>query len=642
MRDGFFRVAAATPRGKAADVAHNKDAIAALIREAYDAGCGLVCFPELSLTGYTCGDLFRERALLKSAEEALGQLMEDVKDLDILCAVGLPVACEGALYNCGAVFHRGRLLGLVAKESIPNYSEFYELRYFTPACGARAVSFCGQETVLGKGLLFPCENVEGLCVAGEICEDLWGAQPPSAKLAQNGATVLVNLSCSDETIGKAEYRRGLVQMWSGHILSAYVYADAGPGESTTDMVFAGHDLIAENGAVLKESGLFESGLTIAEIDLELLVQERMRMNTWQPRRDPDVARVPFSYLPETLERFTPGRVFSRFPFVPENQEGLSSRCRLILTMQSQGLATRLHHINGKSVVVGLSGGLDSTLALLVCVRAFDSLGLPRKGILAVSMPCFGTTGRTKSNAQRMAEELGVDFREINIEKAVRQHFADIGQDPQCFDVTFENAQARERTQVLMDLANQRGALVIGTGDLSELALGWATYNGDHMSMYGVNGSIPKTLVRHLVRWEAGHCPETESGNRLRKALLDVLDTPVSPELLPPKDGEIAQKTEELVGPYELHDFFLYYVLRYGFTPGKIYRMACGAFEGEYEPEVIKKWLCSFYRRFFSQQFKRSCLPDGPKVGSVTLSPRGDFRMPSDASAALWLKEAQEL
>ncbi len=642
MKDGFFRVAAATPAVQVADVDFNRQGILELIGKAAGEGCGAVCFPELSLTGYTCGDLFRERTLLAAAERGLARLLEDTRELDILCAVGVPVALEGALYNCGAVFHRGRLLGLIAKESIPNYSEFYEMRYFTPACPPREVVFAGQQTVLGKGLLFPCENVEGLCVAGEICEDLWGVVPPSAKLAQNGATLLFNLSCSDETIGKAEYRRDLVKMWSGHLLGAYVYADAGPGESTTDMVFAGHDILAENGTVLKESSLFSRGLVIGEIDLERLLQERLRMNTWQPRQDRDVVRIPFAYKAETLESFVPRRDFSRFPFVPEDKAWLSDRCRLILTMQSQGLATRLSHIHGSKVVVGLSGGLDSTLALLVCVRAFDSLGLDRKGILAVSMPCFGTTGRTKSNAQRIAEELEVEFREISIEKAVSQHFADIGQNPETLDVTFENAQARERTQVLMDLANQRGALVIGTGDLSELALGWATYNGDHMSMYGVNGSIPKTLVRHLVRHEAEHCPETESGKRLQKALLDVLDTPVSPELLPPRDGEIAQKTEELVGPYELHDFFLFYILRYGFCPGKIYRMACRAFQGEYSRAVIKKWLVSFYRRFFSQQFKRSCLPDGPKVGSVTLSPRGDFRMPSDACAALWLEEAERL
>ena len=637
MRDGFFRVAAATPAVRAAQVAGNLRSIKELIFQAAEEGCGLVCFPELAVTAYTCGDLFRDAALLAAAEQGLAQLLEDTKELDILCAVGVPVPWEGALYNCAAVFHRGRLLGLPAKEHIPNYGEFYEARHFTPAPDPVTVAYCGQKVPLGKGLLFPCENVPGLTVAAELCEDLWGAQPPSAALAQNGATVVLNASCSDEVIGKAEYRRDLVKMWSGHLLCAYVYADGGPGESTTDMVFAGHDLIAENGTVLGESQLFTHGLTTADIDLERLVQERRRMNTWQDRRDSAVVRVPFRYREETLQNFQPRRKFSPAPFVPRDQEGLTSRCQLILTMQAQGLATRLSHIGCKSAVIGLSGGLDSTLALLVTVRAFDRLRLDRKGIYAVSMPCFGTTGRTKSNAQKIAEELGVDFREVSIEKAVRQHFADIGQDMDCLDAAFENSQARERTQVVMDLANRVGGIAIGTGDLSELALGWATYNGDHMSMYGVNASVPKTLVRYLVRYEAEH-----SGERLAQALFDVLDTPVSPELLPPKDGEISQKTEELVGPYELHDFFLYYMLRFGFAPGKIYRMACRAFEGAYAPETIKRWLATFYRRFFSQQFKRSCLPDGPKVGSVTLSPRGDLRMPSDASAQLWLEEIEKL
>ena len=637
MRDGFFRVAAATPAVRAAQVAGNLRSIKELIFQAAEEGCGLVCFPELAVTAYTCGDLFHDAALLAAAEQGLARLLEDTKELDILCAVGVPVPWEGALYNCAALFHRGRLLGLPAKEHIPNYGEFYEARHFTPAPDPVTVAYCGQKVPLGKGLLFPCENVLGLTVAAELCEDLWGAQPPSAALAQNGATVVLNASCSDEVIGKAEYRRDLVKMWSGHLLCAYVYADGGPGESTTDMVFAGHDLIAENGALLGESQLFTHGLTTADIDLERLVQERRRMNTWQDRRDSAVVRVPFRYREETLQNFQPRRKFSPAPFVPRDQEGLTSRCQLILTMQAQGLATRLSHIGCKSAVIGLSGGLDSTLALLVTVRAFDSLRLDRKGIYAVSMPCFGTTGRTKSNAQKIAEELGVDFREVSIEKAVRQHFADIGQDMDCLDAAFENSQARERTQVVMDLANRVGGIAIGTGDLSELALGWATYNGDHMSMYGVNASVPKTLVRYLVRYEAEH-----SGERLAQALFDVLDTPVSPELLPPKDGEISQKTEELVGPYELHDFFLYYMLRFGFAPGKIYRMACRAFEGAYAPETIKRWLATFYRRFFSQQFKRSCLPDGPKVGSVTLSPRGDLRMPSDASAQLWLEEIEKL
>jgi len=637
LKDGFIRLAAATPKVCLADPAENVLHIAELIREAAELGCGAVCFPELALTGYTCGDLFREQALLAAAERGLARLMKETARLDILCAVGLPVPQGGALYNCCAVFHRGRLLGLPAKENIPNYSEFYEARYFSPAPAPFEVQYAGQTALLGKDLLFSCENIPELCFGVEICEDLWGAQPPSGKLAQNGATVILNPSCSDETVGKAEYRRELVRSWSAHLLAGYVYADSGLGESTTDMVFAGHDLIAENGSLLGESKLFTTGLLTAELDLERLIQERRRINTWREKRNAEVRRLSFRYEEKTLQGFVPSREFSRYPFVPQDQKGLSDRCERILTMQAVGLATRLSHIGCKTAVLNLSGGLDSTLALLVAVRAFDRLGLPRAGIHTLSLPCFGTTSRTKSNAQRIAEELSVSFREISIEKAVRQHFADIGQSENSLDVTFENSQARERTQVAMDAANQCGGIVIGTGDLSELALGWATYNGDHMSMYGVNASIPKTLVRYLVKYEA-----ERSAGALRQALEDVLATPVSPELLPPKDGEIAQKTEELVGPYELHDFFLYYMLRFGFTPGKIYRMACRAFAEEYSPETIKRWLSVFYRRFFIQQFKRSCLPDGPKVGSVTLSHRGDFRMPSDACRAAWEKEIESL
>lgn len=638
MKDGFVRVAAATPEVSVADPIANAERIEAMIRDAAERGCAAVCFPELSLTGYTCGDLFRDCALLQSAEQELARLIERTAELDILCAVGAPVPVRGALYNCAAVFHRGRLLGLPAKENIPNYSEFYEARHFTPSPnGSVSCLYAGQTVPLGQ-MVFSCETVEGLAFGVEICEDLWGVSPASSGLARSGATVVLNLSCSDETVGKAEYRRELVRSWSGHLCAAYVYADAGFGESTTDLVFAGHDLIAENGTLLAESQLFATGLTVAEVDVERLAQERRRMNTWQNTApEEQLPTVLFSYLPETIERFTPSRSFAKTPFVPQDGSGRKDRCELILTMQSVGLATRLSKIGCKDLVLNLSGGLDSTLALLAAVRAFDRLDLPRKGIHTLSLPCFGTTGRTKSNAQKLAEELGVSFQEISIEKAVRQHFADIGQDEATLDVTFENAQARERTQVAMDVANKCGGIVLGTGDLSELALGWATYNGDHMSMYGVNASIPKTLVRYLVRHEADR-----SGEGLKATLYDILDTPVSPELLPPKDGEIAQKTEDLVGPYELHDFFLYYLLRFAFAPGKIYRMACRAFAGDYSPEVILSWLKVFYRRFFAQQFKRSCLPDGPKVGSVTLSPRGDFRMPSDASSAVWRRELESL
>ena len=639
MQDGFFRVAAATPEVKVADVEENVRRIRSLILEAAERGCGAVCFPELALTAYTCGDLFQNRALLAGAGRGLARLMEETAHLDILCVVGVPVPVGASLFNCAAVFHRGRLLGLPAKASIPNYGEFYEARYFAPAPQkAWEVSFAGQKALLGQGLLFPCGNVEGLTIGVEICEDLWGAEPPSARLCKNGATLIFNPSCSDEVAGKSAYRRDMVRTWSGHTISAYVYTGAGAGESTGDLVFAGHNIIAENAVILAESQLFSTGLTVAEVDLESLAQERLRSNVWQAEAAlGDAHQLSFRYEEETLARFQPQRAFPKLPFVPEDPAARAERCQLILNLQAQGLATRLDHIGCKTALIALSGGLDSTLALLVAVRAFDRLGLSRKGILTITMPCFGTTSRTKSNAQRMAGGLGVDFMEIPIEKAVRQHFADIGQPEDRFDVAFENAQARERTQVLMDMANQRGGLVVGTGDLSELALGWATYNGDHMSMYAVNAGVPKTLVRHLVEFEAGLCQ-----GALREALLDVLDTPVSPELLPPKDGEIAQKTEELVGPYTLHDFFLYHLLRHGFGPGKIYRMACRTFGDEYEPETVKGWLRVFFRRFFTQQFKRSCLPDGPKVGSVGLSPRGDWRMPSDASAALWLAEIEAL
>ncbi len=637
MKDGFFRVGAVTPRVRVADVAYNREQILQGIETLYAMGCGAVCFPELALTGYTCGDLFRDRTLLRAAEQALEALMADTARMDVLCAVGVPVPVEGALYNGCAVFIRGRLLGIALKENIPNYSEFYEARLFTPGSGVGTVRFAGQAVPVGTGLLFPCENVEGLCVGAEICEDLWTACPPSTRLALGGATVLLNPSCSDETVGKAEYREELVKQTSGRLLAAYVYADSGFGESTTDMVFAGHKLICENGSVRAQNRPFAEGPVTADIDLELLLSERRRMNTWTDRRDPDLTRVPFSFLPETLARFEPARTFAAYPFVPEDRQGLSDRCEQILTMQSVGLATRLEHIGCRDVVLNLSGGLDSTLALLVAVRAFDRLGLDRRGVHTLSLPCFGTTQRTKSNAQRVAEELAVGFQEISIGEAVHVHFRDIGQPADRYDVTFENAQARERTQVAMDMANRVGGIVLGTGDLSELALGWATYNGDHMSMYGVNASIPKTLVRHLVRHEAARL-----GGRLGAALEDILATPVSPELLPPQDGEIAQRTEELVGPYELHDFFLYYMLRYGFQPGKIYRMACRTFADRYDAGTVKQWLTVFYRRFFAQQFKRSCLPDGPKVGSVTLSPRGDFRMPSDACARLWLDAIEKL
>ena len=626
--DGYVRIAAASPRVKVADCLSNTAEMQKMIFEAAKNGAAMIVFPELSVTGYTCGDLFREKKLLESAKTCLLELIENTKNLNILCAVGLPVADGGMLYNCAAVFCRGELLALPAKQHIPNYNETSEARYFAPA---------PDSSIRFNGDWYDCRDVlfelpDGTVVGVEIGEDLWAVNPPSSALAQGGATVVLNLSATNEIVGRAAYRRDLVRMQSGKAVCAYAYADAGFGESTTDMVFAGQRLICENAVLVKESKLFENGILYGDVDVEKLLQERRRMNTWKEENSCALLEADMD-----MPAFETDRVMYPFPFIPKDETELAVRCESILQMQAAGLASRLGHIGCKTAVIGLSGGLDSTLALLVTARAFDLLGYPREGIRTVSMPCFGTTKRTKSNAQYLAEELKVDFREIPIAAAVEQHFKDIGHDPSVLDVTFENAQARERTQVLMDFANRFNGIVIGTGDLSELALGWATYNGDHMSMYGVNGSIPKTLVRHLVR----HIAMTGS-DALRRVLLDILDTPVSPELLPPKDGEISQKTEDLVGPYELHDYFLYYLLRFGFTPSKIYAMAQRSFSGMYDTETIKKWLRIFYRRFFTQQFKRSCLPDGPKVGTVTLSPRGDFRMPSDASFRIWMEEIEKL
>ncbi|MDO4459598.1 MAG: NAD(+) synthase [Clostridia bacterium] len=630
MRDGFVRLASATPAVKVADCVFNANEIKNMIFEAAENNAAAIIFPELAITGYTCGDLFKDRTLQAAAQESLKWLIEETAEADILVGVGMPVPYMGALYNCVAVFKSGVLLGLPAKKNIPNYSEFYERRHYTPAHGTEVISFCGFDVPMGENIVFTCENNPDFTVGFEVCEDVWVACPPAVGLTKAGATVIMNASCSDEIIGKADYRRMMLSAFSGRTLSAYVYADSGFGESTQDMVFAGHRLITENGSVITESDLFTSGISYGDVDVQRLVQERRRMNTWEDNFSEDIFFVSFDYEDETFINFELERYIDPRPFVPGNAQALSTRCKTILQLQYTGLATRLKHIGSKTAVVGLSGGLDSTLALLVMVEAFDSLGLSRDGIKAVSMPCFGTTGRTKGNAQMLAEALGVNFREIPIQAAVNQHFADIGHNPEILDVTYENSQARERTQLLMDIANKENGIVVGTGDLSELALGWATYNGDHMSMYAVNASIPKTLVRHLVKYVA------DTNGNIKDVLYDILDTPVSPELLPPKDGEISQKTEDLVGPYELHDFFLYYMLRFGFTPDKIYRMAINAFDGMYDFETIKKWLRTFYRRFFQQQFKRSCLPDGPKVGSVTLSPRGDFRMPTDASSRIWM------
>lgn len=640
MQDGFVKIAAATPDLRVADCAYNASKIIEQAKQAAAKGARLIVFPELCLTGYTCGDLFLQQTLLDGALDALETVRDETAKLDAVVVVGLPLRICGKLFNVAAVLCDGRVEGVVPKQCIPNYSEFYEQRHFTSGANMpfQSISVCGQDTLFAGGtpLVFPCNAMPELTLGVEICEDLWAPAPPSTALAQAGATVIVNLSASDELIGKASYRRDLVRQQSGRLLCAYLYADAGFGESTQDLVFAGHNLIAENGALLAESRLFDSGIIYADIDVQRLAHERQRMNTFE-------AKIELGTPMAQPLRFHPGendltdRTFPRTPFVPANKALRDERCEEILTLQATGLATRLRHTHAKTAVIGLSGGLDSTLALIVTVHAFDMLGLDRKGILAVTMPCFGTTARTRGNAEKLADAYGVTLQTVDIKAAVDQHFADIGQSKEDLSVTFENGQARMRTLVLMNLANKHGGMVVGTGDLSELALGWATYNGDHMSMYGVNASIPKTLVRYLVAYEADR-----TLGELSDVLCDVLDTPVSPELLPPKDGEISQKTEDLVGPYELHDFFLYYMLRFGYPPRKIYRIARKTFAGAYDDETIKKWLNTFLRRFFSQQFKRSCLPDGPKVGTITLSPRGDWRMPSDACATLWLREAENL
>ena len=642
MNDGFVRCGSAVPDIKVADCAFNAEKIIEKVREAAENGCSVLVFPELCITGYTCGDLFLSETLKNGAAAALKTILDATAELDILFIVGLPVPHLNRLYNCAAVCCKGRLLGLVPKRNIPNYSEFYEARHFSRWEMGWDENDCvnidmglGYTVPMGE-LIFSCQNFPQLMIAAEICEDLWVPDPPSVTLSEGGAVIICNPSASDEVIGKKEYRRDLVRMQSARLVGGYIYTDCGFGESTQDMVFSGHCLICENGSILSEKRTFSgSGIIYADLDLERLASERRKMTTYVNSAKYKLPLITFSMdIPENKEI---KRFYAPMPFVPADKADLSARCETILKMQATGLATRLKHIGCKTAVIGLSGGLDSTLALLVTANAFDMLGLPRTGIRTVSMPCFGTTARTKSNAQCLAEELKVHFDEIPIAKAVEQHFKDIQHDPEVLDVTYENSQARERTQLLMDIANQHGGIVIGTGDLSELALGWATYNGDHMSMYAVNASIPKTLVRHLVRYEAMH-----GNDELRRVLLDILDTPVSPELLPPKDGEISQKTEDLVGPYELHDYYLYYMLRFGFTPRKIYAMALRSFAGQYDAETIKKWLKTFYRRFFQQQFKRSCLPDGPKVGSVTLSPRGDFRMPSDACNTVWREEIETL
>ena len=639
MRDGFVKVAAGTPKIRVADCRYNAEQIFTLMREADKQGVKVLALPELCLTGYTCGDLFLQSTLLKGAEEGLRTILEATKNLDMVTAVGLPVwnKWDNKLYNCAAVIQSGEILGLVPKTYLPNYGEFYEGRWFASGAGVQAsLILCGQEVGLSDGDLFACKDLPNLVIGVEICEDLWAPEPPSIRAARAGATLILNLSASNELAGKAAYRRGLVSGQSGRLVCGYVYADAGEGESTTDLVFAGHNIVAENGSILAERR-FASGLTISEIDVDRLVYERQRMNTYQADPSRECWRASF-HLPVSDTRLT--RPISPTPFVPQDQNDRAERCNEILYIAAMGLKKRLEHTNAKTAVVGLSGGLDSTLAVLITAVSMQMLDRPATDIIAVTMPCFGTTDRTKSNAVLLAERLGCTLKTIDIGEAVRRHFKDIGQSMENHDVTFENGQARERTQVLMDIANQTGGLVIGTGDLSELALGWCTYNGDHMSNYAVNAGIPKTLVRHLVSFISDD--KEEEDPQLSGVLADILDTPVSPELLPAIEGKIAQKTEDLVGPYELHDFYLYYAIRWGFGPRKVLRLAEQALGVRYDRATLLKWLKNFYRRFFSQQFKRSCLPDGPKVGSVALSPRGDWRMPSDAVAALWLEELEGL
>lgn len=637
MRQGFVKVAAATPNVKVADVDYNKQEICKAIDEAVASGAKIVVFPELCVTGYTCGDLFAQDVLLKKSEAALQEIVVHTESKDALVIVGLPYAVRGKLYNVAAVMSRGELLGLVTKTYLPNNAEAYELRQFCPGPKkAEWILVNGMEVQFGPKLLFSCIDMPNLVVSAEICEDVWAPNPPSVEAALAGATVIVNCSASAEAVGKDAYRTDLIKAQSARIVAGYVYANAGEGESTTDVVYGGHNIIAENGVVLKESARFANEIVYSEIDVDRIVSERRKNTSFKPlENNMEMMGIPFSLVMEDTELT---RKVEAMPFVPSDAEECKKRCEEILTIQALGLKKRMEHAHCKSAVVGISGGLDSTLALLVTAKTFDMLGLDRSQIESITMPCFGTTDRTYQNACTLTKKLGATLKEVVIKDAVRTHFRDIGHSEDVHDVTFENSQARERTQVLMDIANMTGGMVIGTGDMSELALGWATYNGDHMSMYGVNGSIPKTLVRHLVRYYADTCEDKE----LQAVLLDILDTPVSPELLPPKDGEIAQKTEDLVGPYELHDFYLYYILRFGYTPSKIYRLAKYAFAGTYDDATILKWLKTFYRRFFMQQFKRSCLPDGPKVGSVDVSPRGGLRMPSDACATVWLNELENL
>ena len=638
MNYGFVKTACATPTIRVADCVFNSEQIISQISFAAQHGASLVVFPELCVTGYTCGDMFLQNFLLEHAEHAIEHILTRTKAMGIMAIVGVPVAVNDSLYNCAAVIYKGELLALVPKCTLPNYNEYCELRYFTSGKDVdKTIHYAGQDVLLSHNVVLSCNQLKELRVAVELCEDLMAPVSPAQRLVLDGnATVIANPAASNEYAGKSDYRRDLVRVNSGKLCCAYLFSSAGPGESSTDAVYSAHSIIAENANILGESVKYAEGITYADIDVQRLMTERRKNNNFASvSNDSDIHYINFD-MP--IKQTKLSRNFRKHPFIPSEKSELAKRCEEILTMQAVGLSTRMKSASIRELVLGVSGGLDSTLALIVSVKALDILGLSRKNLHAISMPCFGTTVRTKSNAEKLSLAYGADFSQVDITKAVKQHFEDIGQDEHSLDTTYENAQARQRTMVLMDVANKLGALVVGTGDLSELALGWATYNGDHMSMYGVNGSIPKTLVRHVVR----HVADTTDNFKLSETLLDILDTPVSPELLPAKDGEIAQKTEDLVGPYELHDFFLYHAVRWACPPKKIYYLAQKAFTGQYDNETILHWLRTFFRRFFNQQFKRSCLPDGPKVGSVGLSPRGDWNMPSDAMSTLWLAEIDEL